>query len=272
MRSTSVRYVPDLVSFLGLAVSLAGVVGGLLLEGGEVADISQATGGLIVFGGTLGAVFLTTPGGQLLMAARALKLVFFEPRRSMRDITDLILMFANKARKGGIVSLEPEVEALDDPFLRKAMQLAVDGTEIATLRSIMESQIVAAADKGQSCARVYESAGGYAPTVGIIGAVLGLIQVMKHLQQIDQVGHGIAVAFVATVYGVASANLLFLPAAGKIRARTRETTRVQEMLLDGVCGIAQGLNPKMIQAKLATWTGDEAQGNQGPRRYMRPAA
>jgi chemotaxis protein MotA len=120
----------------------------------------------------------------------------------------------------------------------------------------METHIVAAAERGQSSARVYDSAGGYAPTVGIIGAVLGLIQVMKHLDQIDQVGHGIAVAFVATVYGVASANLIFLPAAGKIRARTRENTRLQEILLEGVCSIAQGLNPKMIQTKLAALTGD----------------
>src|SRR5215470_10589 len=145
-----------------------------------------------------------------------------------------LIGFAAKARKQGIVSLETEAAAVSDPFLRKALNLAVDGTDLQELRKMMEIDMTLAEESGEAEAKVWEAAGGYAPTIGIIGAVMGLIQVMKHLEDIKEVGHGIAVAFVATVYGVGTANVFFLPAANKLRARARRVALLQELMLEGV--------------------------------------
>jgi len=162
--------------------------------------------------------------------------------------------YATKARKQGLVSLEEQAMLIEDPFLRKAMNLGVDGTDIQEIRKMLELEIELEEQRAEAEAKVFECAGGYAPTIGIIGAVLGLIQVMKNLANIDEVGRGIAVAFVATVYGVGSANLLFLPAATKIKSRVRAETQRKELILEGVCGIVEGLNPKLIQSKLDAYT------------------
>ncbi len=153
--------------------------------------------------------------------------------------------------------------------MRKALGLAVDGTDLDVLRRMMDLEITMDEHRAEAEARVYESAGGYAPTVGIIGAVLGLIQVMKHLENIEEVGRGIAVAFVATVYGVASANLFFLPAANKIKARLHETLHVKELMLEGVCSIVEGLNPKLIRVKLSAFAEGQAEA---PQKAKAPQA
>jgi chemotaxis protein MotA len=230
-----------------------GTLGGLILEKGKVQDVAQVTAALIVLGGTLGAVMVTTPIGVLLSAAAKLSHVFFESRHAPDAIIEQIIAYATKARKQGIVSLESETESIEDPFLRKALSLAVDGTDLQELRRMMELDISLEEQRGEAEARVYEAAGGYAPTIGIIGAVLGLIQVMKHLANIDEVGHGIAVAFVATVYGVGAANLFFLPAGGKLRSRLQAAVEIRELMLEGVLGIAEGLNPKLIRIKLEAY-------------------
>jgi chemotaxis protein MotA len=268
----SLRHSPDLLTIVGFLLGVAGIVGGLILEGGNLADVAQVTAAIIVFGGTLGAVMVTTPGPGMRLACRKLKLVFFAPNRSAEKTIEELILLANKARKSGIMSLESDLPQVSDPFLRKALRMAIDGTDLATVRQIMELQMEHDAEDGIQAARVFESAGGYAPTIGIIGAVLGLIQVMKHLEQIDRIGHGIAVAFVATVYGVGAANLIFLPMAGKIRARTRDTTSAQEMLLEGVCSIAQGLHPKMIYSKLSSWTSSGLSEDPNNRSRLREVA
>jgi chemotaxis protein MotA len=155
---------------------------------------------------------------------------------------------------------------IEDPFFRKALGMGVDGTDLEAIRKTMELELEVEADRGRAEARVFEAAGGYAPTIGIIGAVLGLIQVMKHLQNIEEVGHGIAVAFVATVYGVGSANLLFLPAAGKIRGRLEQSLRMKELVLDGVCSIVQGLHPQVIERKLEAYLNEPAPAQDRRRR------
>ncbi len=193
---------------------------------------------------------VTTPLPVRRSAARQLKLVFFERSQPPGAVIDEIITYATKARKNGIVSLEQDAEAISDKFLRKALNLAVDGTDLQVLRKMMELEISLEEHQGEADAKVFESAGGYAPTIGIIGAVLGLIQVMKHLEDIKEVGRGIAVAFVATVYGVGSANLFFLPAANKIRARLQRSLQMKELMLEGVIGIVEGLNPKLIRSKL----------------------
>jgi len=228
----------------------AGILGGLLLDGGKLTDIAQVTALLIVLGGTIGAVMVTTPLHILIRAAKCLGHVFFERKQSALHVIDEIISYATKARKNSLISLESDLPNIADPFLRKAISLSVDGTDLQELRKMMELDIALEHRNGEAIAKVYESAGGYAPTIGIIGAVLGLIQVMKHLENIEEVGRGIAVAFVATVYGVASANLFFLPAAGKIKARFQHGLEIKELMLEGVCSIVEGLNPKLIRIKL----------------------
>ena len=247
---------PDLASLGGMLVAVAGIVGGLILEGGKVSDVSQVTAAIIVLGGTLGAVMITTPMPILLRAARRLSQVFFDREHSRVAIVEDIIALANKARKNGIVSIENDLEGIEDRFLKKALSLAVDGTDLQDLRKMMELEIELEEESGEAEAKVYEVAGGYAPTIGIIGAVLGLIQVMKNLANIDEVGHGIAVAFVATVYGVGLANLFFLPVGSKIKARLHHSLKTKDLMLEGVCSIVEGMNPKLIQVKLEAFTND----------------
>jgi chemotaxis protein MotA len=244
---------PDFASLGGLVVGLGGILTGLMLEGGKIKDVAQFTAALIVFGGTLGAVMVTTPLPVLLRAARQVRSIFFDRVHTPDGVIEEIIEYATQARKQGIVSLEQQAAAIQDPFLRKTLNLAVDGIDMSQIRSIMELEITLLEQDGEMEAKVFESAGGYSPTIGIIGAVLGLIQVMKNLANIDEVGRGIAVAFVATVYGVASANLLFLPAANKLKARVRDAVRVREVMLEGVLSIVEGLNPKLIRTKLEAY-------------------
>src|SRR5580704_14452831 len=235
---------PDLATLGGLLLAAGGILGGQLI------DITQVTALMIVLGGTIGAVMVTTPLKTLIRAAKYLGTVFFSTEEEPQEVIEEIISYATKARKNSIISLESDLETIADPFLRKAISLSVDGTDLQELRKMMELDLELQQRSGESVAKVYESAGGYAPTIGIIGAVLGLIQVMKHLENIEEVGRGIAVAFVATVYGVASANLLFLPVANKIKARFHHSVEMKELMLEGVCSIVEGLNPKLIRIKL----------------------
>ncbi len=247
----------DMATLIGLIVAVGGIVGGLILEGGSIKEILQPTAAMIVFGGTLGAVLVTTPLGVVKQAASSVVAVFVESTHSASAIVEEIITYATKARKNGIVSLEQDAEAVDDPFLRKALNLAVDGTDLQEIRKMMELDMQLEESRAEMQAKVFDSAGGYSPTIGIIGAVLGLIQVMKHLENINEVGKGIAVAFVATVYGVGAANILFLPAGSKIRARAQSATQIKELMLEGVAGIVEGLNPKLIRTKLEAYMQSE---------------
>lgn len=241
---------PDLATLGGLAVAALGIGGGLLLEGGSLSDVAQGTAALIVLGGTFGAVLVNTPLALVRGALRGAGKVLFEPKHQPEALIEEIIRYATNARRNGLVSLEDEAEKASDPFLRKALNLAVDGCDLQELRKMMELEMDLLDARAQSEAKVFESAGGYAPTIGIIGAVLGLIQVMKHLADTESIGHGIATAFVATVYGVGVANLIFLPAANKIKARAHEEMQMRELMLEGVASIVEGLNPKLIRSKL----------------------
>jgi chemotaxis protein MotA len=245
---------PDLASLAGLVVAFGGILGGLLIEGGKIKDITQFTAALIVLGGTTGAVMVSTPLSTLIGGVKRLKGVFFSAQVEVDGMIDEVIGFATKARKNGLVSLEQEAFAIDDPFLKKALTLAVDGTDLQEIRKMLELEIELEEHHAEAEAKVFECAGGYSPTVGIIGAVMGLIQVMKNLANIDEVGHGIAVAFVATVYGVGVANLLLLPAASKIKSRISAETQRKELILEGVAGIVEGLNPKLIRSKLESYS------------------
>jgi chemotaxis protein MotA len=240
----------DKSSVVGLTVGVGGIVAGLLVEGGKLSQVLQPTAAMIVFGGTIGAVMLQFPLTVVFSAVRHLLNVFFDHDRHPEAIMQELIGFANQARRNGIVSLDSELNRITDPFLKKGLMLAVDGTEPQELRKIMQLELDHHAEQEDNIPRVFESAGGFSPTIGIIGAVLGLIQVMQHLDNINEVGRGIAVAFVATVYGVGSANLLFLPSAGKLRIRMRQEQVLREMTLEGVVSILEGMNPRMLEIKL----------------------
>jgi chemotaxis protein MotA len=262
---------PDIATLGGLLLAAGCILGGLVIEGGKLTDIAQVTAFMIVLGGTIGAVMVTTPLKTLIRAAKYLGNVFFEQQEDAQEVIEEIIGYATKARKNSIMSLESDLPNIADPFLRKALSLSVDGTDLQELRAMMELDLAMRQRSGEAIAKVYESAGGYAPTIGIIGAVLGLIQVMKHLENIEEVGRGIAVAFVATVYGVASANLFFLPAGNKIKARLRDSLHVKELMLEGVCSIVEGLNPKMIRVKLEAFTeGESSQAATSASRASAP--
>jgi chemotaxis protein MotA len=252
----TVRTRVDFATIAGIALALGGILGGLILEKGSIQDVAQTTAAMIVLGGTFGAVLVTTPMAVFRRALKGLGGVFFERPYSTTEMIETLIQFATKARKNGIVSLEMEAAKVPDPFLRKSLGLAVDGTDMQELRKMMETEIALGEHLAEGDAKVWESAGGYAPTIGIIGAVMGLIQVMKHLEDIKEVGHGIAVAFVATLYGVSTANLFFLPAATKLRTHARQVSLMKEMILEGVVGIVEGLNPTLIRMKLQAFNGD----------------
>ena len=237
----------------GIAIALAGIGIGLALDGGKLAQVLQPTAALIVLGGTIGAVMIQFPLKIVLQALVHLKDVFLNAAPESDDLVQNLLRYAYKARKEGLLSLDAELAKIKDPFLKESLMLAVDGVSADDLRKMMELQLDYQGEKDERIPKVFDAAGGFAPTIGIIGAVLGLIQVMQHLQDINQVGKGIAVAFVATIYGVASANLLFLPWAGKIRIRMRERQVIQEMTLEAVLSIVEGVNPRALELQLGSY-------------------
>ena len=241
----------------------------MIIEGGSIAQITQPTAAMIVFGGTARRRHAAVPLSIFLAALKAVVKVFLHKSSDGEAILAQLVGFANKARRSGIVSLDADLASVNDPFLKQALMLAVDGTEPSELRKIMQLELDNKSEIEENIPAVFEAAGGFSPTVGIIGAVLGLIQVMKNLSNINEVGRGIAVAFVATIYGVGVANLFFLPAAGKLKFRHREEQMIKEMMLEGVISILEGMNPRMIETKLRTSL--RLRTRQTPTSTARPA-
>lgn len=251
----------DIASIGGILLAVVGILAGMMIEGGSIAQITQPTAAMIVVGGTVGAVMLQFPLSIFLAALKALLRVFMPGKHDAEATLKQLIEFAAKARKSGIVSLDGDLATVHDPFMKQALTLGVDGTEPSEVRKIMQLEIDNKSEIEEKVPAVFEAAGGYSPTVGIIGAVLGLIQVMKNLDNIDEVGRGIATAFVATIYGVGVANLICLPAAGKLKFRHREETMQKEMVLEGVICILEGMNPRMMETKLRTFLMDAKPGS-----------
>jgi len=237
----------------GIAIALCGIALGLYLDGGKVGQMLQPTAALIVFGGTLGAVIVEFPFSVVMQAARQLTGSIAGGQDVASQVIDDLMRYAARARRSGLVSLDSELELIHEPFLRKAMTLAIDGTHAEELRKAMELEMDLESDRENMISKVFEAAGGYAPTIGIIGAIIGLIQVMQRLQNITEVGQGIAVAFVATLYGVGSANIFFLPFAGRVRILMRRKQVLRELMLDGVLAIVERTNPRLLETKLAVY-------------------
>ncbi len=240
----------DLLTIIGVLLGIGAIVGGMLLEGGTLHSISQFTAAVIVIGGTLGAVFVTYPSKTVIAAIKNGRFVFMNSAVDPMSIVNDFFRFASIARKDSLLALERNIETISNPFFRKGLQLVVDGTEPVLIREILEIDMEYSDEYNSSSAKVYESAGGYAPTIGILGAVLGLIHVMENLAEPEKLGAGIAVAFVATVYGVGSANLIWLPVAGKIKLKLREEVILNEMIVEGLIALSEGTNPRRLEEKL----------------------
>ncbi len=240
----------DALSLIGIILSLVAIIGGNYIEGGHIGALLNGPAALIVVGGTLGASFLQTPMGVLKRALVVLRWMFFPPRIDLPGGIERVVGWSMTARKEGLLGLEPIADAEPDPYSRKGLQLLVDGAEPEAIRSILEVDMLTQEDRDIQAAKVFESAGGYAPTIGIIGAVMGLIHVMGNLADPAQLGSGIAVAFVATIYGVSFANLLLLPISNKLRGVVMRQSRYRELILEGILSIAEGENPRSIELKL----------------------
>ena len=240
----------DIISIVGILISIAAILGGQYLEGGHIGSLMQVTAFLIVMGGTFGACMLQFTLPVFLDGVKMLRWIVLTPVVSLENVIDQVISWGQAARRGGLLSLEPLMAELDDPFMRKGLQLLVDGAEPEKLREAMEVEMYAYDEHHRMAAKVWEAAGRYAPTVGILGAVMGLIHVMENLSDPSKLGSGIAVAFVATIYGVGSANLLFLPIANKLKAIIGKEMVKREMVMEGLVSIANGENPRIIETKL----------------------
>lgn len=245
----------DRISLFGLGLGLIAILGGQVLEGGQIASLLQPTAFLIVVGGTLGAVMLQSPLISFVEGLRMVRWVFMPPADKPLRVIDEVTVWAQIARKDGLLVLEGRVGAIRDPFMSRGLQLLVDGLDPARLRELLEIEIDSWEHRQRQAIRIWDAAGGYAPTIGILGAVMGLIQVMENLSDPSKLGAGIAVAFVATIYGVGLANLLFLPVGKKLAAHVRNRVVEREMFVDGLVGIANGENPRVIASRMQAYLG-----------------
>lgn len=240
----------DRASLIGLVLGVAAIVGGQAIEGGQLGILMQPAAFVIVVVGTLAAVLLHHPLPVFIKGVRMARWAFRPPESESLALIRRIVQWAHTARSEGPLALEKYVNLTRDPYQKTGLQLLIDGADAAKLRDTLDVQIVSFETGERQAARVWEIAGGYAPTLGILGAVLGLIHVMENLSDPSKLGAGIAVAFVATLYGVGLANLVFLPIANKIKFSIARQVAEREILCDGLAGIAQGDNPRIIEARL----------------------
>lgn len=240
----------DIATILGIVLAIGAILGGQALEGGHVGSILQLTAFIIVMGGTFGACCVQNPLSVVLKAFSSLSMAFAGSHIDNKGTIALILDLANVSRKQGLLALEGKLKGIKDPFIQKGVQLIIDGTDPKAVHEILEIEVEHHEEAGILAAKVWEAAGGYAPTIGILGAVLGLIHVMENLADPSKLGGGIAVAFVATIYGVGMANLFFLPLANKIKLKLKEEASARTMTIMGLVGLAQGENPRLLQEKL----------------------
>jgi chemotaxis protein MotA len=248
----------DFATIGGILGAIACILGGQALEGGHASSLLQATAAIIVIGGTLGATAVAFPGADLMRGIKMGGMALRSKKADIGGLMEQIVGLATLARRDGVLALEQKLATITDPFLKRAVGFIVDGVDASVARDALETEIMGAYEEGVVGAKVYESAGGYAPTVGILGAVLGLIHVMENLSDPSKLGGGIATAFVATVYGVGIANLVFLPIASKIKRKLVMERERQTLVAEGVLAIQAGLNPRVLEEKLRAYAGSHA--------------
>jgi len=240
----------DYLSFIGVAIAFAAILGGNWLEGGHLEMLANGPAMIIVLGGTIGAVLLQTPLELFLRTMRMLGRVFVPPSYGLEDTVLKLVEWSKVARKDGLLGLEAIVQNEGDVFVRKGMQLLVDGNEPEEIRHTLEVELDSRERFDLQASKVLEAMGGYSPTIGIIGAVMGLIHVMQNLSDPSKLGSGIATAFVATIYGVGLANLFLLPMANKLKAYVLQESHYRELIIEGLVAISEGENPRQIETRL----------------------
>lgn len=240
----------DILTIIGIVLALGAIVGGNIMEGGHTSSLLQLTAFLIVMGGTVGAIMVQTPMPIFMHSLKIVKWILLPPAIAQKEAIEKIVNWSNIARKEGLLGLESLTESEPELFARKGLRLLVDGSEPETIRGILEVEVDTLEHHDTQAAKVFEGLGGYAPTIGIIGAVMGLIHVMNNLADPSKLGAGIAVAFVATIYGVGFANLFFLPIASKLKSHIHHQSKFREMIIEGIIAIAEGENPRNIETKL----------------------
>ena len=240
----------DRLSILGILLAFTGIIGGSILEGGRVAILMQGASLMIVLGGTLGAVMLQSPMKIFLTGISMGRWAFSPPKSAPQKLIYQLSAWSNLARRDGVLKLEDQIDDLSDPFVRKGLQMLVDGHSQEKIRNVMEVDLRTFEQQQFQSARVWESAAGYSPTIGIMGAVLGLVHVLQNLTDPSSLGAGIAVAFISTLYGVGLANLLFLPISNKLKMIVMQQVNTREMFIDGLMMIAGGENSRYLENKL----------------------
>ena len=255
----------DLTSLIGPIAGIALVVGSFLMEGGDIASLIQVTAALIVFGGTFGAVVFSFSQEQLISAIKATKRVFFNQHIDQKEIIAELVRYATKARKEGVIVLEKEAKNASDPLIKLGLEAVSDGADPSLVRDLMETQLAQMETSSTSDMKVWEAAGAYSPTFGIIGAVMGLINVMKNLADPSALGAGIAVAFVATIYGLIGANLVFIPMNTKIKNKDHHVFLAKQMMIEGILSIQAGESPALIERKLQAFILESADSHDGKK-------
>lgn len=240
----------DLLTLAGVALAFAAVLGGNWLEGGELAALFNGPALVIVLGGSIGAILLQTPMAVFMRAMRLVRMAIIPPDKPLLPLVKRLVAWSNLARREGLLALEQAAGREPDLFVRKGIRLLVDGHDPVALREALELELDSRESLDLQAARVFEGMGGYAPTIGIIGAVMGLIQVMQNLADPSKLGSGIAAAFVATIYGVGLANLFLIPLANKLKQHVQHETRFRELAIEGLVAIADGDNPRHLEGKL----------------------
>ncbi len=256
----------DITTIAGLVCGFGAIVLGQALEGGHIGSILQGTAALIVFGGTFGAVMVAFPRKDFVRGMKMLGMAFKDRKEDLPGLAKQIVELASIARRDGVLALEGKLAEIQDPFLRKALGYVVDGVDANVTRSSLEAAIDAEHEENMVGSKVWESLGGFSPTIGIIGAVLGLIHVMENLSDPSKLGGGIAVAFVATVYGVAMANLIYLPVANKLKRKLGLAMERKVLITEGVLAIQEGLNPRVLEEKLRALTGEHGPAKAEPEK------
>lgn len=240
----------DILSIIGLVLGMVAVVGGSMLKGSGVGALLNGAAFVIVVVGTFSAVLVQVRKPVFMHAMQIVRWIFVSPASDGEEVLQRVLQWSQVARRDGLLGLEGIAEEERDEFVRKGLQLLVDGAEPETIRNIMEVEISTREHFDQQAAKVFESLGIYAPTLGIIGAVMGLMAVMQNLAEPEKLGPGIAAAFVATIYGIGLANLIFLPIGNKLKAIVEQSVNERELIIDGLVAIARGDNPRNIESRL----------------------
>jgi len=251
----------DLASVVGLAVALIGLYIGLKLEHGTLKQLAGLSAFFIIFGGTIGAIMVSFTMNEIKKIPSLLKIAFTNKDYDISDVIRKLTGFAEKARREGLLSLESEIANIDDDFLKQGLQLVVDGTDPALVRDILETQIAFKEQRHKVSAQIFEAGGGFAPTMGIIGTVMGLIFVLSNLSEPEKLGGAIAVAFIATLYGVSSANIFWLPIANKLKLKNKQETLVMQVILEGILSLQAGDNPSIVAEKLKAFLAPDMRQN-----------